>query len=332
MCGGNAFAASGLRTDEKGTNTVTIQALYNAAVQTGKLIARIANKHHGLKEHYLLRLVQAFIISKATYVTSYLKLKKAEKDKIERIIRETTKAAVGIPMAAFTEELLEMGIHNTLDEHIEAQRIAQYNRLAGTPTGRTVLKSLHIPYADENGTKDTFEEDLRAQISLAPLPRSMHPEYHQDRRLPRAKVLHKQYSSYPAVCYVDTVDYPGKRAVLTVVVDQHGNATSSCSIPTSNPETGEEVTIALAITRMQAPTIPSDSKAALRHYACGRISTTAAKIPQFQGTSAWYGRQLTHPSRGTGWHAKQSRNGGNESGPRELVGCALHVSEAIRQE
>lgn len=37
-------------------------------------------------------------------------------------------------MDASTEKLLESGIRNTLDELIEATRIAQYNRLAGTST------------------------------------------------------------------------------------------------------------------------------------------------------------------------------------------------------
>lgn len=88
----------------------------------------------------------------------------------------------------------------------------------------------------EQAAKDTFEEDLRAKISVAPLPRSMHPEYHQDCPLARAKALHKQHSSYAAVCYVDAADYPGQRAVLGVVVDQQGNATSSCSTPTQKRE------------------------------------------------------------------------------------------------
>ncbi|KAH9377153.1 hypothetical protein HPB48_003141 [Haemaphysalis longicornis] len=137
---------------------VTIQVLQNAAVQIGRLITRIANKHHGLKGHNLLRLVQAFIISK-TCVTPYLKIKKAEKEKIDRIILKATKAAVGIQWLS-PQKLLEMGIHNTMDELIEAQRIAQYNTLAGAPTGRTILESLHIPFVDQNGTKATIEEDL----------------------------------------------------------------------------------------------------------------------------------------------------------------------------
>ncbi|KAH9362635.1 hypothetical protein HPB48_001268 [Haemaphysalis longicornis] len=205
-------------------------------------------------------------------------------------------------MAASTKQLLDVGIYKTLDELIEAQRIPQYNRLAGTPTGWAILQSLHIPFAGQNGTKCTIGEDLRAKISVAALPRNMHPKYHQDRRLACAKALPKQYCSNPAVCNVGTADYPGQRAV----VDQEGSATSSCSIPTSNSETREEVAIALAITGNQATNIILDSKVALRNCARGRISTAASKI---QGTSAWYGRQqLTRLSRGTRWHMKQTED------------------------
>lgn len=161
------------------------------------------------KEPNLLRLVQTFIISRITYAAPYLKLRKAEIEKNNRIIRKVTKAAVGIPISAATDRLLEMGIHNTLNELIEAQRMAQYNRLAATITGRTILESLRIPYAHQHGHKTTLHRETREHISVAPITRSMHPSYHQLRRQARAMAVHKQYHSNPEVCYVDTASYPG---------------------------------------------------------------------------------------------------------------------------
>lgn len=187
---------------------------------------------------------------------------------------------MGIPVSAFTERLMEMGVHNTLDELIEAQRTAQYNRLAGSPTGRAILDSLHISYADQHGPKILLDDDFRANLSVAPLPKNMHPEHHQERRLARAMALHKQYHSNSEVCYVDAADYHRRRAAVAVVVNQQGNTVASCSITEGNPEIGEEVAIALAIAGTSATIIISDSKTALRNYARGRISTIAAKIIQ----------------------------------------------------
>lgn len=182
-----------LRMQEMGTNTATIKALQTTATQIGRLIARIANRHHGLKVG--LRLVHAFIISKITYVIPYLKFTRMGKEKVERIIHKAIKLAVGIPVSASTERLMEMGVHNTLDELFEAQRTAQYSIPAGSPTGRAILDSLHICYADLHGRKIFLDDDFRAHVSEAALPKYMHPEHHQERRLTRAMALHKQYHS-----------------------------------------------------------------------------------------------------------------------------------------
>ncbi|KAH9367115.1 hypothetical protein HPB48_014747 [Haemaphysalis longicornis] len=108
----------------------------------------------------------------------------------------------------------------------------------------------------------------------------MHPEHHQERRLARATALHKQYHSNSEVCYVDAEDYPRRRAAVAVVVNEQGNTVASCSVAEANPESGEEVAIALAVAGTSAPTIISDSKTALRNYLRGRISKAAAMIIQ----------------------------------------------------
>lgn len=116
-----------------------------------RLIARIANRHSGMKEANLIKLVQAFAISRIVYVTPYLNLLMAEKAKIEALIRKVYKQALGIPVNTPTERLLALGVHNTLDELIEAHKTAQCERLAQTATGRTILDCLHIGYATQQG-------------------------------------------------------------------------------------------------------------------------------------------------------------------------------------
>lgn len=67
----------GLRIQADGSNIETVRALTSSAHQIARLICRIANKHHGLKEANLVRLVQTFIISRVAYVAPFLTFKKS---------------------------------------------------------------------------------------------------------------------------------------------------------------------------------------------------------------------------------------------------------------
>ncbi|KAH6926627.1 hypothetical protein HPB50_020304 [Hyalomma asiaticum] len=63
-----------------------------------------------MKEANLLRLVRSFIISRITYAISYLKTTKAEKDKVDILIRKGAKAALGFPTCTATETILNLGV------------------------------------------------------------------------------------------------------------------------------------------------------------------------------------------------------------------------------
>ncbi|KAH9381982.1 hypothetical protein HPB48_000972 [Haemaphysalis longicornis] len=143
-------------------------------------------------------------------------------------------------------------------------------------TRRSILESMRIIYAHQRRHKTTLNRETREHISVAPIPRNMHPSHRKDRRQGRTMALHKQYHSHPQVCYVDLATYPGRRAVMAVVVGQQGNAVSSCSVNTSRRDTGQ-VAITLAIPGTRASIIISDSKTALCNYASGSVSTEAAE-------------------------------------------------------
>lgn len=83
----------GLRISENGHNGETIRLLDNSVQQTIRLIKRISNRHYGMKEHNLIRLIETFVISRIVYVVPYLKLYAAEKAKIDCIIRRAYKQA-----------------------------------------------------------------------------------------------------------------------------------------------------------------------------------------------------------------------------------------------
>ncbi|KAH8024600.1 hypothetical protein HPB51_026162 [Rhipicephalus microplus] len=57
---------------------------------------------------------------------------KAEEAKVNVLIRSVYKVALGLPESTSTHPLLQLGLHNTLNEIAEAQRTSQLQRLSGT--------------------------------------------------------------------------------------------------------------------------------------------------------------------------------------------------------
>lgn len=70
-------------------NTMALTKLQKTAKQIGGLLRRGTNRHRGMKEMDLCRLIQAFLISRIVYSFPYYHLRKSDKDKIEAIIRQT---------------------------------------------------------------------------------------------------------------------------------------------------------------------------------------------------------------------------------------------------
>ncbi|XP_070389211.1 uncharacterized protein [Dermacentor albipictus] len=268
----------GLHVSANGHNGETIRILENSAQQTLRLIKRIANRHYGMKENNLVRLVQAFVISRIVYVTPSLNLQVAEKTKIDGIIRRSFKQAIGLPINTSNDRLLALGVHNTLEELIEAHMIAQYERLLQTPTGRHILNKLKVTYASQYGTKVDIPHDIRKQLIIPPLPKNMHPEHHRERREERARAIQRRFQRFQDVVYVDAAEYTTTQNMCIVAVNSQGERKVSGSIKTNRAEVAEESAIALAMASTLATIIVSDSKTAILNYAKGRISPESQRI------------------------------------------------------
>lgn len=268
----------GLRISENGHNGEAIKFLDNNTQQTIRMIRRIANKNYGVKEHNLVQLIQAFVVSRIVYVTPYLKLQVAEKQKIECIIKKAYKQALGLPITTSNEKFEALGMHNTLDELIEAHMIAQYERLAQSNTGRHILHKLAITYAGQSGNKYDIPKETRERIIIPPLPRNMHPEHHRERRNARARALHKKFQHDADVVYVDAAEYTDGRHMAIVASNQAGHLLASGTIKTGNSEIAEETAIALTLASTRASVVISDSKTAIHNFANGRVSKEALRI------------------------------------------------------
>lgn len=142
---------------------------------TIRLIQRVSNSRRGIKERNVVRLVQAFAISHIAYVAAFVNWSKAEKDKIDALIRKAFRTALCLPQYTRNERLLQLGVHNTLDEIAEAQRIAQLERLSGTKAGREIMEKIGITYHGMKGPKTQIHPDVRAAINTENIPKNMHP-------------------------------------------------------------------------------------------------------------------------------------------------------------
>ncbi|KAG0430930.1 hypothetical protein HPB47_022259 [Ixodes persulcatus] len=206
-------------------NGKTIKYLEKTTHQIARLITRIARKRRGMKGKTPLRLVYAFVISRITYVASFLPLKKVEERKINSLIKRAHKQALEIPMCAPNEKFEALSVHNTPEQLIEAQRNAHLERLTKAVTGRHLLDSLRIPHEKTFGDKLSIPADLQKSIHL----------------------LEKQLGEDPQVVYTDAATYKQRGNMVSVVTDRSGKVLAACSIRTKHPEEGEELAIALAL-------------------------------------------------------------------------------------
>ncbi|KAG0423166.1 hypothetical protein HPB47_001038 [Ixodes persulcatus] len=156
-----------------------------------------------------------------TYALPYLQLYNAEKLKIEGLIRQAYKAALGLPINTSTNKLLQLGLHNTLDELTEAHRRMQELRLARTNAGRAVLRRLGINAAPLNAGTRKIPSNVRKTITVKPLPKNMHPAHHEGRRRARAQALAKKFEGRTDVVYVDAAAYvtPKKAYAIAALSD-----------------------------------------------------------------------------------------------------------------
>lgn len=218
------------------------------------------------------------MLSRFVYSLPYLNLYKAEKEKVNCLIRQTYKAALHLPRYTSTERLLKMGIHNTFDELVEAHRTAQYERLTKTPAGRHILRKLNIPYESTQTNVEPVPRDIFSRLRVDPIPKNMHPEYHSKRRQARAKALQKHYANHEEAVYVDVAELGERDAFSAGVVGNDLKPITAFTIFGRHAEEAEEAAIAIAITNTAAKIIFCDSKTAVRNFAKGRIHEPALQI------------------------------------------------------
>ncbi|KAG0443864.1 hypothetical protein HPB47_014443 [Ixodes persulcatus] len=231
-----------------------------------------------MKQGNLMRLVQAFMMSRLTYVVSFMRLGVAEKSKLECIVRKAYKRAIGLSDSTSNEKLVALGVHNTIDELSEDQRTAQLERLMRSATGKHILKSLGLRHEAQRGKKVDAPLHVREMLQISPIPKHMHPVHDAKRREARAKALGRTLKEDEGVAYVNAAEYKGRGAMAAAVVNGDGHLVASCSLKTDDPETAEEVAVALALSMSGIRTIVCDPQSAVRNFAKGRVSPKTLSV------------------------------------------------------
>ncbi|KAG0439834.1 hypothetical protein HPB47_016513, partial [Ixodes persulcatus] len=171
-------------------------------------------------------------------------------DRMKEICKETSERLTSLEKSmqsnVSTQKLMELRVHNTLEEIAEAQRSAHLERLSGTKTGRKILQDLGI---NPNGSGSAATEPNR------------------------------QAEDEGAV-YVDAAEYQDRVEAYTAIVvsASTGAVKTAASTRTRDTHQAEEVAIALAIANPGCKTVLSDSRTAVLSYAKGRVCSAAARI------------------------------------------------------
>lgn len=266
-----------------GSKDNLLKKLATKTASTLRLIQRVSTKKAGMREEGLTRLVQSFAISHVAYTAAYHTWTQTDKNKIDAMIRRLYKRALGLRESTNTERLLQLGVHNTVDEIIEAQLEAQRERLAETKTGRSILETLGYGYRVTGRHLQELDEKVRENVRVSPIPRNVHPEHNQERRRARAKFLVEQYCGDTRTRYVDAAEYGQRRYALVTVNARTGRVSKSASAKCENATEAEEIAIALAMSEGGCDTILSDSQEAVRNLERGRVSGKAARIIERSG-------------------------------------------------
>lgn len=265
----------GLWIQQNTHNQEAITRLQTTARQLQNLLRRVSNRRHGVKEKDACRLIQAFFLSRVAYVCPYLHLRKRDLERINGLIRTLFKQALGLPKWTSTKALLSLGMHNNVEEIIEAHKWAQTVRLSGTHAGQQILDTLGYRPALDIPQRHRIPNTIRTKIIIPPLPKNMSTE-NNGRRKARAAALWQCYKNQPAI-YVDAARTSDGRHTIAVTTGD-GHTISCATVNTSSIVEAEEAAIAMGTSIPGTKIIISDSKTAIRNYTSGFISPRAFRI------------------------------------------------------
>ncbi|XP_037561080.1 uncharacterized protein LOC119440224 [Dermacentor silvarum] len=133
----------GMFIESGGGNGTALRKIIAKTDNAFRLVRRVTNRRRGLKEDNLIPL-NAFVLCHFNCMVAMDNWLRAGRDKLNALIRKIVKKALGLPVRTHTEDLLRLGLHNTMEEIAQAQERAQLTRLSTTPAGRRILEEIGL--------------------------------------------------------------------------------------------------------------------------------------------------------------------------------------------
>ncbi|XP_070380818.1 uncharacterized protein [Dermacentor albipictus] len=269
----------GLLIEATGCHAHSIKHLTAKTENMIRLIHRVSGRRKGLCEDNLLRVYHAFLMSHINYVASAHNWTKTEKTKLNTLMRKSIKQVLGIPQRASTAKVDQLGMHNNIDEVIEAQTLAQILRLSSSKAGRLILGEANVspsPYLEH---AVTLPSEIRDNYRVSPFPRNVHPLYNVGRRRARARaILDRTDADREATAFVDAAQYGNTSTFAIAVVDGNGTLRSSASVKSTTSAKAEQIAVAIAMADPTFTHVLTDSRAAIRAYESGNVPKEVAHI------------------------------------------------------
>lgn len=269
----------GLVINAKGSNMQTIARLRAKTENMLRLVSRVTSRRGGISEANLLRIYHAFLMSHINYVASALNWSRSEENKIDALIRKSIKRVLGIPVTTSTDKLMQLGVHNTLSEIVEAQKTAQIVRLSASKSGRRILEMAGLTAMAAESCAVPLQQEERDAFRVSTFPRNVHPQHNEARRAARARALIKTALQNPELAsFVDAAQYPRSNSYAATVVDPQGKLLNAASIQHSTASVAEQVAVALALCDPGRTQIFTDSRSAAMAFLAGSVSAEAAAV------------------------------------------------------
>ncbi|KAH7959031.1 hypothetical protein HPB49_007365 [Dermacentor silvarum] len=156
------------------------------------MVRRITNMKCGLKDDDILRLIQALILSRLEYSIPYISLTAVDLHTLDILLRTSYEQALRLPTGTSTWRLEGLGVHNTVEELVEAQLVDQKQTLPRSTMRRYILQQQGYPlHTIQSPPKIALH--FRSQMHYPSIPRNVHATHHARRRQARAQALIRKY-------------------------------------------------------------------------------------------------------------------------------------------
>lgn len=250
----------GMMIKSSGSNNQTVLRLTKKTDNAVRLLTRVANWQQGLGEGNLVKLVHAFVMCYFTYIAAMHNWQRSERDKLNALIRKA-KRALSLPIYTQMECLLQLGMHNTLEELRKRKRGLSSSDYLPRKLEETFYRIWALPPqiskpSPAASLKSSGTTSLLPQASEASIRSTTWEDVVHAQR-PRCKWLANGPLRTVSSTWCATLT---DKLFVAVGVDHEGQVKNFILIQTTSSEIAEQAATAMALLDVKRTTIYSDNQ------------------------------------------------------------------------